>query len=54
MKKYKLTDGCITIGGYKLYSIESLKDFSQAKKANELKKYWGFNKLNKSNLISHI
>lgn len=35
MKKYKLTDECITIDGYKLYRIEALKDFSWAKKGDK-------------------
>ena len=34
-KKYKLTDECITIGGYKLYRIEALKDFSWVKKGDK-------------------
>ena len=35
MKKYKLTDECITIDGYKLYRIEALKDFSWEKKGDK-------------------
>ena len=34
-KKYKLTDECITIGGYKLYRIEALKDFGRVRKGDE-------------------
>ena len=34
-KKYKLTDECIAIGGYKLYRIEALKDFSWVKKGDK-------------------
>ena len=35
MKKYKLTDECITIGEHKLYRIEALKDFSCIKKGDK-------------------
>lgn len=35
MKKYKLTDEYITIGRYKLYRIEALKDFSWVKKGDK-------------------
>ena len=35
MKKYKLTDECITIGEHKLYRIEALKDFYIVEKGDK-------------------
>ena len=35
MKKYKLTDECITIGEHKLYRIEALIDFGWVKKGDK-------------------
>ena len=35
MKKYKLTDECITIGEHKLYRIEALKDFGDVHKGDK-------------------